>query len=309
MSVFDLKIFGLAQEEPEAGTAEAEQYRELCEWHRELYNEKSIAAHAGVRDEPVIVPYEIVWREIKPSERDIKVSSGNAQSRSSVCDLSGHRRRVLERFSLTGLSGFSDHEILELLLFYTIPRRDTKQTGRVLMERFGSVWAALGADAAELVDIPFITPYTVRLFHLIRELSRLSMEDRAGELYDSLSQIRSLLAPHIRQQGTDSILIACFDSSLRLMDIRHIRCPEETFAKEGVRRAAVYLSGSSCAAAVTARYCPGYISASGDDMTFAASLSRLLSGMDIEYIDHMVYDGGSFISLRSSTDRGFLMGG
>lgn len=48
----------------------------------------------------------------------------------------GHRGRVKERFIQSGLTGFAPHEILELLLFYIIPQKDTKQLAHQLIERF-----------------------------------------------------------------------------------------------------------------------------------------------------------------------------
>ena len=50
----------------------------------------------------------------------------------------GHRSRMKERFQANGLEGFSDHEILEFLLFYAIPYRDTNPLAHELVNRFGS---------------------------------------------------------------------------------------------------------------------------------------------------------------------------
>ena len=49
----------------------------------------------------------------------------------------GHREKMRLRFLTTGLEGFADHEALELLLYYAIPRRDTNPIAHALMERYG----------------------------------------------------------------------------------------------------------------------------------------------------------------------------
>ena len=51
----------------------------------------------------------------------------------------GHRARKKEQFRQHGLDGFADHEVLELLLYYAIPRRDTNETAHRLLQKFGSL--------------------------------------------------------------------------------------------------------------------------------------------------------------------------
>ena len=59
----------------------------------------------------------------------------------------GHREKMRQRFLKSGLESFADHEALELLLYYAIPRRDTNPIAHRLMERYGSLTAVLGRDA------------------------------------------------------------------------------------------------------------------------------------------------------------------
>ncbi|MBR2703198.1 MAG: hypothetical protein IKE47_03455, partial [Oscillospiraceae bacterium] len=66
--------------------------------------------------------------------------------------LRGHRNRVRERYLNTGLDTFQDYEALELLLFYAIPRKDTKSTAKNLIARFGSLPAVLDATVEELTE-------------------------------------------------------------------------------------------------------------------------------------------------------------
>ena len=54
----------------------------------------------------------------------------------------GHREKMRRRFLETGLEGFADHEALELLLYYAIPRRDTNPIAHALMERYPEAFEA-----------------------------------------------------------------------------------------------------------------------------------------------------------------------
>jgi len=51
----------------------------------------------------------------------------------------GHRQRLKNRFLEEGLDGFEDHQILELLLFFSIPRKDTNESAHTLLEKYGSL--------------------------------------------------------------------------------------------------------------------------------------------------------------------------
>lgn len=68
-------------------------------------------------------------------------------------DYAGHRARLRERFLKGGGDALADYELLELLLFNAIPRRDTKPLAKALLRRFGSFAGVIGADAQELREI------------------------------------------------------------------------------------------------------------------------------------------------------------
>ena len=68
----------------------------------------------------------------------------------------GHRERLRERYLSMGLDAFGEHEVLELLLTYAIPRRDTKPIAYALLDRFGSLHRVLQATPQELMKTPGI---------------------------------------------------------------------------------------------------------------------------------------------------------
>ena len=82
----------------------------------------------------------------------------------------GHRQRLKQRFLAGGLSGFEDHNILELLLFYSVPRADTNELGHKLIKKFGSLSAVFEASIEELCDVEGIGVHSAVLIKLIPEL-------------------------------------------------------------------------------------------------------------------------------------------
>ena len=81
----------------------------------------------------------------------------------------GHRQRMKERFLAGGLEGFSDHEVLELILFYAIPRRDVNELSHKLVERFGSFRAVFDADFEDLLKVDGIGENAALLIKLMAE--------------------------------------------------------------------------------------------------------------------------------------------
>ena len=65
----------------------------------------------------------------------------------------GHRERVRKKFLENGFNGLEDYEILELLLFYVIPRKDTKAIAKELIKKFKTLANVLKADTLELKTI------------------------------------------------------------------------------------------------------------------------------------------------------------
>ena len=65
----------------------------------------------------------------------------------------GHRKKMRARFLETGLDAFADHEALELLLYYAIPRKDTNGIAHELMNRYGTLEAVLSAPVEDLMRV------------------------------------------------------------------------------------------------------------------------------------------------------------
>jgi DNA repair protein RadC len=83
-------------------------------------------------------------------------------------DRAGHRTRLRARLLKAGREAFADHELLELLLSYVIPRKDTKALAKRLIERFGSFAAVLDQPRERLFDIEGVGPQTATFFLAIR---------------------------------------------------------------------------------------------------------------------------------------------
>lgn len=89
-----------------------------------------------------------------------------------------HRKRLKERFLEEGLENFQNHNILELLLFYSVPRRDTNALAHELIDKFGSLSAVFDADYDSLLDCKGVSENTAVLLKLIPKLARAYLMDK-----------------------------------------------------------------------------------------------------------------------------------
>lgn len=83
----------------------------------------------------------------------------------------GHRARLRARYRVSGETALQDYELLELLLTFAIPRRDTKLLAKKLLERFGTLARIFEADPASLEEIEGVGPQAAALVSLIRPLA------------------------------------------------------------------------------------------------------------------------------------------
>ncbi len=88
-------------------------------------------------------------------------------------DHDGHRKHMLERFHKYGIEPFREHEVLEILLYFSIPRRDTNEIAHKLLKRFHTIEGVLTAPEEELSEFSFISNRTIEHFKLITMLSRI----------------------------------------------------------------------------------------------------------------------------------------
>ena len=90
----------------------------------------------------------------------------------------GHRKRLREKFIKSGLEGFHDYEIIELLLSLGTPRRDCKQQAKEAIKRFKTLRGVLEAPAEELQKIEGIGPHNVFGIKLVQEVAREFLKEK-----------------------------------------------------------------------------------------------------------------------------------
>ena len=89
----------------------------------------------------------------------------------------GHRERIKEKFLKNGIDGFAEYEILELLLTYCIPRKDTKPIAKELLNKFKSLDNIFKADFDKLFAIDGLGKNSIAFLKLIGDLPSIIYKD------------------------------------------------------------------------------------------------------------------------------------
>ncbi|WEX11563.1 DNA repair protein RadC [Chelativorans sp. AA-79] len=129
--------------------------------------------------------------------------SGKADARKHY---EGHRERLRQRFDEAGVEALADYELLEMVLFRSVPRADTKGPAKELLNRFGSIGEVLGAPESRLREVPGIGEAAARDLKLVAALTQrmLRSQVRGKQVLSSWSQVldycRAAMAYEDREQ-------------------------------------------------------------------------------------------------------------
>lgn len=231
------------------------------------------------------------------AEADLSGISADEKRKKSAL---GHRDRVRERFLNTGLEGFADHEILELLLFYTIPRQDTKQIAHELIDRFDSVAGVFDADVEELCKTKGITQNSAVLFKLIPQLIGVYYSGKdEKKSYTNSDMLAELFKPMFVGESTEKFMLACFDSRLRRLSVTEISRGSSSCTTIDMRKIMSEVTKNGCTMAAIAHNHPkGAPRPSDEDVAVTRRINEIFRAVGVTLMDHIIVGESRTYSLR-----------
>lgn len=215
----------------------------------------------------------------------------------------GHRKRLRERFIKNGLDNFEKHNVLELLLFNSVPRQDTNELAHRLMEEFGSLSGVFDAPVEELMKLDGIGENSAVLIKLIPAISKVYLDDKntIGTLVRSTDESINFLLPKFIGETTELIYLLCLDNKSKVLG-----CPlmcrgdisSVNFTPRSVVEAAIKLGATSV---ILAHNHPrGLALPSKDDINTTNQLINTLTSVNIRFLDHIIVAGDEAVSLADS---------
>ena len=215
----------------------------------------------------------------------------------------GHRKKMRQRFLRGGLESFADHEALELLLYYAIPRKDTNPIAHALMERYGSLAAVLSAPVEDLQKVEGIGESAAVLLKLTPQLyhkARLAEASRETVL-NSTERAGSYLLERFAHEKNEVIYQLCLDRKGKLLVCKRLGEGSVTFAELDVRKLLENALLSSASAVILAHNHPSGIALpSSDDYAATDRAKYALATIGVALTDHIIVADGDFVSMADS---------
>ena len=217
-----------------------------------------------------------------------------------------HRNRVKKKFIESGLSSFADHEILELLLFYSIPQADTNKTAHNLINCFGSFNSVLEANIKDLTRIAGVgenSATLIKLCHAITRKYNLGNPKRRLLLNTQLEAM-NFVSTQLKNLQTESFMVICLDSENGIIDTKEMSCGTSNKVMVNIREVTDYIIRNNCTRIIIAHNHPsGSPEPSNEDVLVTQRLVNSCMLNDIDIIDHIIY---SPENLYSFTETGVL---
>lgn len=211
----------------------------------------------------------------------------------------GHRQRCRDRYCRVGEKGFDDHQLLELLLFYAIPRRDTNELAHQLLNRFGSLKAVLHASIEELSSVPGMGSSAASLIRLVYDISSRAQQPSAPkEELKSFKQAGDYFFKLLHELREEKLYVAFLDVQGRLISCRCISEGAVSSTPIEVRPIVAHALYLDAASIILAHNCPdSFPLPSVTDIISTQNVQKALTPLHIKVNDHIIVSNKDYLSL------------
>lgn len=215
----------------------------------------------------------------------------------------GHRKRLRQRFKNAGFDGFHDYEILEFLLTYAIPRKDTKPVAKALVSRFKTIQNVLDASIEELKAIEGMGENSTVFIKAMREIISEYFKEKAlnQRSFKTLDELVEYLKAVIGGSSNEVVHVLYLNSKNELL---HAESLSEGTVSEAVafpRRIVESALKHKASSVILAHNHPGGLPepSEGDDRLTDAVRSAL-NTVDISLQEHVIISGDGYYSYKKS---------
>ncbi len=220
----------------------------------------------------------------------------------------GHRARIKARYLRDGLDTFDDHNALELLLCYAIPRQDVNELAHELINAFGSLHGVFEAEFGNLVKVKGVGENTALLIRLVMDMNRRCLISKASsqkdiEFKDS-GQVGEYFRPFFYGEKEERVYVASIDSQLKLIRCHRLFDGSVNSAAVSTRKIVETALADRATFVIMAHNHPtGLAVPSYEDKETTVRIAKALKSVEIKLLDHFVIAGSEYVSMR---DAGFF---
>lgn len=217
-----------------------------------------------------------------------------------------HRERMKQRFIAEGLEHFDYHNILELLLFFAIPRKDTNPIAHELIQKFGSFSAVFSADVQQLQSIKGMTRGAAILIKMIPEVYRKYAEDSLNRIniLNTSELVGDFLLTKFIGRPLETVGLICLNNSCKMLKFEWISEGSFSSAPVNIRKIAETAFSCNAVSVILAHNHPnGGLKPSHKDIRTTETIKAVLKKLDIDLLDHFIVAEGRWSSMM---EEGYL---
>lgn len=226
---------------------------------------------------------------------------GGAVRLAPATSMEGHRARLRQKLLSAGPEAIADHELLEMVLFLALPRRDTKSVARALIARFGSFANAIAAPAREIAAVDGIGEAAAAALKIIQaaslRLARAEIMDRP--VLSNWDALMGYLTAVMAREKVEQFRILFLDSRNRLLadeaQARGTVNHTPVYPREIVKRA---LELHATSLILAHNHPSGDPTPSRDDIAMTGLIVEAARTLSISVHDHVVVGNGKWLSFR-----------
>lgn len=214
---------------------------------------------------------------------------------------SGHRERMRERFRDGGPDSLADYELLEVLLYRSVPRVDTKPLAKALLQRFGTLGEVLGAPLRLLAEVKGVGPAVALDLKLVASASgrMLKSEIRGKQVLGSWDQVLAYCRAAMAFEPREQFRVLFLDKKNTLIadEIQQVGTVDHTpvYPREVIRRA---LELSATAVVLVHNHPSGDPTPSRADIDMTKTIISSAAPLGIAVHDHIVIGKNGHASLK-----------
>lgn len=213
----------------------------------------------------------------------------------------GHRQRVKTRYLTEGLDTFEDHQVLEMLLFFCIPMKDTNELAHKMIREFGSLAGLFEADPKDICNRCGVSENTAILVSLIPSLSRRYFKGKWGDkpVLNSSTKAGEYAISLFAGRTYEAFFVICLDSQNRVNYAALLH--EGTLNEVSVypRLVVEMVLRHQANSVILAHNHPGgSLNPSNDDIELTKKIKAALEPISVKVVDHIIVAGEKYISFK-----------
>jgi DNA repair protein RadC len=215
----------------------------------------------------------------------------------------GHREKVKQRYYEAGLTSMPDHNILELLLFFGIPQKDTNPLAHELIETFGSFSGVLEASKTELQSVKGMTENAACLLSLILPVYKRYVKDlhKKKRKFEDAKEMADYLRPFYLDTPNERIYAMCFDLHDRMIACRVVSDGDRGSASlDCCKLASIALEVKAKKIVLSHNHPNGTLRPSEDDVEATEMARDMLMYLKVQLKDHIIITDKSYFSMVNS---------